>query len=347
MRFRNAGRVPVRAEANRRGIVPGATATPGRAGSSCRATTCRPTARWSPPTSGGAARATLLGDEFAPPHRAARIHAAAARPRTTSPSTTSQRSTATRSPSRRCRCARWSRDLAPGPGRGSRSGDAILELGRRDGGRVARAPRRSRPGAARSTDADLLPSRCSRRCCDDRGRTAPLFAPYLSLEASVGLALEPLVDARTPFGIDVRRLATARPGGRRRPPGDLGRDPRVRPDPRASTSPTPTSSRRPSRPRRCPATSTRCAAPAGCPGSPTRPTAARSARYVVGPRRPARAAAGWCRWAPPVTRARPHHLDQLEAWADGPAAAGRAGLGAAHARGGAGELSSFSNHACA
>jgi penicillin amidase len=35
-----------------------------------------------------------------------------------------------------------------------------------------------------------------------------LFAPYLALEASVGLALEQLANARTPFGIDLRRLAT-------------------------------------------------------------------------------------------------------------------------------------------
>jgi penicillin amidase len=36
----------------------------------------------------------------------------------------------------------------------------------------------------------------------------PLFAPYLELAAHVGLALEPLAGAQTPFGIDVRRLAT-------------------------------------------------------------------------------------------------------------------------------------------
>ena len=59
VRFRNAGRVPLRADANRRGIVPGAggdtwsgwvdAAAPRRR---------RPTARWSPPTSDGAARAS-------------------------------------------------------------------------------------------------------------------------------------------------------------------------------------------------------------------------------------------------------------------------------------------------
>ncbi len=36
----------------------------------------------------------------------------------------------------------------------------------------------------------------------------PLFAPYLSLHALVGYGLEPLANARTPYGIDVRRLAT-------------------------------------------------------------------------------------------------------------------------------------------
>jgi penicillin amidase len=42
----------------------------------------------------------------------------------------------------------------------------------------------------------------------DASGHGPLFAPYLSLEASVGLALEELVAARTPYGIDLRRLAT-------------------------------------------------------------------------------------------------------------------------------------------
>ena len=36
----------------------------------------------------------------------------------------------------------------------------------------------------------------------------PVFAPYLDLTASVGLALETLVPSAAPFGIDVRRLAT-------------------------------------------------------------------------------------------------------------------------------------------
>jgi penicillin amidase len=36
----------------------------------------------------------------------------------------------------------------------------------------------------------------------------PVFAPYLDLTASVGLTLETLVSHGTPFGIDVRRLAT-------------------------------------------------------------------------------------------------------------------------------------------
>ena len=37
----------------------------------------------------------------------------------------------------------------------------------------------------------------------------PVFAVYLDLTASVGLALETIVAAGEPFGIDVRRLATA------------------------------------------------------------------------------------------------------------------------------------------
>src|SRR5262249_55038460 len=42
----------------------------------------------------------------------------------------------------------------------------------------------------------------------DASMFGPLFAPYLEIEVHVGLALARLVEAGTPFGIDVRRLAT-------------------------------------------------------------------------------------------------------------------------------------------
>ena len=121
VRFRNAGRVPVRADAQPARHRPGPRrATPGRAGSSCRATTSRPTARWSPPTSAAAARASCSGTEFAPPHRAARIHALLrGRDDLTVRGLRDHPRRLVRD-RRRCRCARWSGTWCPGR-RGSRS----------------------------------------------------------------------------------------------------------------------------------------------------------------------------------------------------------------------------------
>ena len=119
---------------------------PGRAGWSCRATTCRPTARSSPPTSGAGSESELLGNEFAPPHRARPDPRAARAAATTSPRPTSRPSTATRSRSPSSPLCALVRDLGPGPrGRSatrSWSGTARWR-------RARRARRRSPPGATR------------------------------------------------------------------------------------------------------------------------------------------------------------------------------------------------------
>jgi len=203
VRFRNAGRVPVRADANRRGIVPG------REGDTWSGWVGLP--RHDVPPDGEEVTANerrgseseLLGNEFAPPHRASRIHtllrgrddltvadfesilgdsfAIAALPL----------------------CA-LVRDLMPGPA-GEPVRDAILEW---DGVMAAG----SRGAAAFAAWRSALTTRlCAERAfapLRDASVHGPLFTPYQSLEASVGWGLEPLANARTPFGIDVRRLAT-------------------------------------------------------------------------------------------------------------------------------------------
>ena len=205
VRFRNAGRVPQRPEANRQGIVSGRdpnTAWAGwvelpsdevpREGQVVTANERR------------GAESALLGTEFASPHRAARINtllhdrddltvddfaaihgdsfAGAVLPL----------------------CALL-RGLEPGPV-GEQVRQTILDW---DGVMAAD----SRGAAAFAAWRSALTRRlCAEPVLEpllDDAVHGPLFSPYLELAVSVGLALEPLAAAGTPFGIDVRRLATA------------------------------------------------------------------------------------------------------------------------------------------
>jgi penicillin amidase len=95
-------------------------------------------------------------------------------------------------------------DLAPGPA-GERVRATILEW---DGVMAAGS-------AGAAAFAAWRTALTTRICAEpvlapllDRDVHGPLFAPSLDLTASVGLALESLCAAGTPFGIDVRRLAT-------------------------------------------------------------------------------------------------------------------------------------------
>ncbi|HET6938818.1 MAG TPA: penicillin acylase family protein, partial [Nocardioides sp.] len=203
VRFRNAGRVPVRAGANRLGIVPG------RGGDTWSGWVELP--RHDVPADGQVVTANerrgseseLLGNEFAPPHRAARIHALL---RDRDDLTVDDFAeihgdsfTITALPL----CA-LVRELAPEPtGAGVR--DAILDW---DGVMAAGSSGAAAFAAWRSALTTRLCAEPPLAPLLDASVHGPLFAPYLSLEASVGLALEPLVNARTPFGLDVRRLAT-------------------------------------------------------------------------------------------------------------------------------------------
>ncbi len=203
VRFRNAGRVPVRDAANRRGIVPGRGADTWSGWVELPRHDVPPDGQVVTANERRGSESGLLGTEFAPPHRAARIHQLL---RGRDDLTVDDFAeihgdsfTITALPL----CAML-RDLAPGPA-GEEVRQTILGW---DG--VMAAGSRGAAGFAAWRSA------LTKRICAepvlapllDDEPYGELFAPYLSLEASVGLALEPLTDAGTPFGIDVRRLAT-------------------------------------------------------------------------------------------------------------------------------------------
>jgi penicillin amidase len=203
VRFRNAGRVPVRDEANRRGIVPGRGADTWSGWVELPRHDVPPHDQVVTANERRGRESDLLGNEFAPPHRAARIHALL-RDRddlTVADFAAIHGDGFTISALPLCALVR---DLEPGPaGRAVR--EAILEwdgvMAAGSGGAAAFAAWRSALTVRLCAEPALAPLR-------DATGHGPLFAPYLSLEASVGLALEPLANARTPYGIDVRRLAT-------------------------------------------------------------------------------------------------------------------------------------------
>jgi penicillin amidase len=192
VRFRYAGRVPVRAEG---GAWSGWVELPGQDVPADGQVVTANERRGS--------ESELLGTEFAPPHRAARIHALLrGRADLTVDDFESILGDCFAIPALPL-CALVA-ELEPDPA-GVPVRDAILEW---DGVMAAG----SRGAAAFAAWRSALTTRI---CAEpvlapllDDAAHGPLFAPYLSLEASVGLALESLVTARTPFGIDVRRLAT-------------------------------------------------------------------------------------------------------------------------------------------
>jgi penicillin amidase len=203
VRFRNAGRVPVRDEANRRGIVPGRGADTWTGWVDLPRHDIPPDGQVVTANERRGPESDRLGTEFAPPHRAARIHALLHGRDGLSVDDFAEIHGDAFAITALPLCALL-RDLEPTPeGRAVR--DAILEW---DGGMAA--------GSSGAAAFAAWRSALTLRLCDEpalaplRDATVhgPLFAPYLSLEAGVGLALEPLADARTPYGIDLSRLAT-------------------------------------------------------------------------------------------------------------------------------------------
>ena len=203
VRFRNAGRVPVRARANRQGIVPG------RGGDAWSGWIELP--RDDVPPEGQVVTANerrgsesdLLGNEFAPPHRAARIHALLRGRDDLAVDDFAEIHGDSFAITALPLCAMLRR-LTPGPV-GDEVRQTILDW---DGVMAAG----SRGAAAFAAWRSALTKRiCAQPVLTpllDARFHGPLFAPYFSLEAIVGLALEPLGNAAMPFGIDVRRLAT-------------------------------------------------------------------------------------------------------------------------------------------
>ena len=203
VRFRNAGRVPVRAEANRRGIVPGRGAAAWTGWVELPRHEVSPDDQVVTANERRGAESDLLGTEFAPPHRSARIH-----------QLLRDRDDLTVADFAEIHGDSFAfialplcgllRRLEPGPS-GEQVRATILDW---DGVMSAG----SRGAAAFAAWRTAL----TRRICaepvlapllDDEVHGS-LLAPYLTLESSVGLALESLTEAVAPFGIDVARLAT-------------------------------------------------------------------------------------------------------------------------------------------
>ena len=205
VRYRVAGRVPVRDEANRHGIVP--AHDPRTAWTGWLA----PLPHHDVPPDGQVVTANerrgdesdAIGTEFAAPHRAERIaeQLSGRADLTVADFATLLGDTLSGSYSLLMPLVR---ELAP-TARGERVRQEILAWdGRMDAdssSAAAFAAWRSALTARIAGEPVLAP-------LADAYVHGPVFAPYLDLTGSVGLALETLVTHGTPFGIDVRRLAT-------------------------------------------------------------------------------------------------------------------------------------------
>lgn len=199
VRFRNAGRVPVRPEANRHGVVGPESVWTGW---------LDPLPRHDVGPDGQVVTANErrgpeshpIGTSFAPPHRAARIHALL-----------DGRSDLTTEDFRAIHdddllptlalFQGLARELEPGPVRA-----AILawdgHMSADSSGAAAFAAWRS--ALVRRIAAEPVLAPLAEQLVDD-----PVFAPWLDLTSKVGFAIETLVRAGTPFGIDVRSHAQA------------------------------------------------------------------------------------------------------------------------------------------
>ncbi len=202
VRFRNAGRVPVRAEANRRGIVPGRGADTWSGWVALPRHDVPPDGQVVTANERRGTESGLLGNEFAPPHRAARIHALL-RGRDDLTVEDFERVLGDSFAIAALSLCAMVRELVPGPA-GEPVRAAILEW---DGVMSAGSRGAAAFAAWRSALAVRLCAEPVLAELRDDSLYGPLFAQYLSVEASVGWALEPLANAGTPFGIDVRRLA--------------------------------------------------------------------------------------------------------------------------------------------
>jgi len=309
VRFRNAGRVPLRDDANRRGIVPGRGAAPW--------TGWVTMPRHEVPTDGQVVTANerrgsesdLLGNEFAPPHRAARIHALL-RGRDDLAVADFEAILGDCFAITALPLCALLRELAPGPA-GVAVRDAILEW---DGVMAAGSRGAAAFAAWRSALAVRLCAEPALAPLLDDSVYGPLFAAYLSLPASVGLALEPLANAGTPYGIDVRRLATAALEDAAAHPDTWGESHVLAPTHAFDVAdPDLESPALPATPVSGDVDTVRCTG--WLPGMTDEAYRGSVARYVWDLADP-----GSSGWVVPLGASgdprSPHHLDQLAAWAD-------------------------------
>jgi penicillin G amidase len=205
VRYRVAGRIPVRPQSNRLGIVRSDDPDGGWAG------WVEPLPGHDVPPDGQVVTANerrgqesdAIGTEFAPPHRADRLHALldGRDDLTAADFATFHGDDLT--PIAGPLCDRL-RDLAPGP-EGEHVRQEILGW---DGVMAAESSGAAAFAAWRTALTRRIVSEPVLAALTDAFVHGPVFAPYLDLTATVGLALETLVAAGSPFGVDVRRLAT-------------------------------------------------------------------------------------------------------------------------------------------
>jgi penicillin amidase len=205
VRFRNAGRVPVHPEASRRGIVVSTDPEGGWDG-------WLELPRYDIPPDGQVVTANehrgteseLIGNTFAPRHRAERLHSLLRDRADLSPRDFEAFHNDTLNPAAAGPVA-MIRELSP-TADGAEVQHLITEW---DGRMDADSAGAAAFAAWRSALTRRLVDEPALAGLTDSSAHGPVFAVFLDLTAWVGLALETLVAAGEPFGIDVRRLATA------------------------------------------------------------------------------------------------------------------------------------------
>lgn len=201
VRYRVAGRVPARPEANRLGVVDAADpATAWTGWLDLPAHTVSADGHVVTANERRGPESAAIGVDFAPPHRAARIHELldGRTGLTAADCAAVHRDTLLRSvPAFQA----FLRELVPGPVR-----DTILAWdGHMDAGSAGAAAFAAwRSALTRRIAAEPVLAPLEEPLVDD-----PDLTPWLSVTGRVALALEALVEARTPFGLDLAALATA------------------------------------------------------------------------------------------------------------------------------------------
>jgi penicillin amidase len=204
LRFRNAGRIPVHPEPQRRGIVANADPQGGWTG-------WVDLPNYDIPADGQVVTANerrgsesaLIGNTFAPQHRARRLHVLLDGRDDLTPADfatfhNDALNTAAIGP------VAVIAELSPGPS-GAEVQRLILDW---DGRMEAESAGAAAFAAWRTALTRRLVVERAFAGLVDSSVHGPVFAVYLDLTASVGLALETILSVDEPFGIDVRRLAT-------------------------------------------------------------------------------------------------------------------------------------------